>query len=161
MGKKWFDLFHPVWSRIKEKEERGRLLDSVDTCFPLIIYLQRNLLGTVLELADASDETILEALKLLEGGYQAAQNGIIYEPSSTNLNVQKIVRRMRSLVTEEEKQSRIPPEFLAESFRIMALIMENYISGKPDSDSCFQLLRQFHPTVEPPEPESAGIIITG
>ena len=161
MSKKWFDLFHPAWARIKGEPERRQLLDSVNACFPLIIFLQRNLLATILGLADARDEFILEALQLLEGGCRASQKGIIYEPSSPNLNVQAIVRGMRSLMAEEEKQSRIPPEFLAESFRIMALFMENYIAGKPDGNSYFQLLRQFHPTVEPPEPESSGIIITG
>ena len=161
MGKKWFDLFHPAWARVKAEQDRNFLLNSVNTCFPLIIYLQRILLGIVLELADPRNEFILESLKLLEGGFHAAQKGIIYEPSSTNLNIQGIVREMRTRIAAEEKETRIPPEFLAESFRIMVLFTENYTIENPEEYSYTQLLRQFHPTVEAPEDKSGSIIITG
>lgn len=161
MGKKWFDLFHPAWSRIKEEQERDFLLNSVNTCFPLIIFLQRVLLGTILELSDPRDEFILEAIKLLESGYRAEEKGIIYEPSSTNLNIQTIVREMREQVSKEVKETRIPPEILAESFRILVLFIENYTGEKPGETSYAQLLRQFHPTVEAPEDTSGNIIIAG
>ncbi|MFH1964438.1 MAG: hypothetical protein ABIJ42_02750 [Acidobacteriota bacterium] len=161
MGKKWYDLFHPAWSRIKDEKKRDLLLDSVNTCFPLIIFLQRGMLRTILGLTDPRDEFILEAIKLLEAGYSAGEKGIIYEPSSTNPNTQTIVREMREQIAREEKETRIPPEFLAESFRILVLFAENYTGEQTGEDSYAQLLRQFHPTVEVPEQKSGRIIITG
>ena len=160
MGKKWFGLFHPAWSRIKDEQQRNFLLDSVNTCFPLIIFLQRGMLRTILGLTDPRDEFILEAIKLLEAGYSAGEKGIIYEPSSTNPNTQTIVREMREQIAWEEKETRIPPEFLAESFRILVLFAENYTGEQTGEDSYAQLLRQFHPTVEAPEQKSGRIIIT-
>ena len=161
MGKKWFDLFHPAWSAIKEEKERAFLLNSVNTCFPLIIFLQRILLGTLLGLSDPKDEYILEAITLLESGYRAEEKGIIFEPSSSNPNTQTIVREMREQVSKESEETQIPPEFLAESFRIMVLFVKNYAGELPEDNSYAQLLRQFHPTVGDPEEKSGNIIITG
>ncbi len=161
MGKKWFDLFHPAWNAIKNEQERNALLNSVNTCFPLVIFLQKSLLGIVLELADPKNEYILEALKLLESGYQAEGKGIIYEPSSTNLSIQTINTEMRDMVSKEIQEAQLPPEILAESFRILVLFAESYISEHPEDLSFSQLLQQFHPTVEASGESSAGIIITG
>jgi len=161
LARLWFDLFHPAWARIKEEDKRRKLLDSVNTCFPLILLLQRTLLRAALEVSDPRDEFILEALKLLEEGYRARAGGIIYEPSSTKLQVRTMVRETREKVSREEEEARIPPEVLAESFLIMFLFAEEYTSGQQDGESFFRLLRRFHPTLEDPETKSGGIIITG
>ena len=161
MAKKWFDLFYPAWSSIKNEQDRNALFNSVNTCFPLVIFLQKGLLGIALELADPKNEFILEALKLLEAGYQAEGKGIIYEPTSTNLNIQTVNREMKELVARETREAQLPPEILAESFRILAMFAENYTRENPDEQSFVQLLRQFHPTIEAPGKPSGKIIITG
>lgn len=160
MGRKWFDLFYPAWAEIKGEEERKALFDSVQICFPLVIFLQRRLLEILFELSEREDDTVLESLQLLRDGYQAVSKGIIYEPSSTNPAVKTILREMRELVKQEENSSPIPPDFLTESLRIMILFMEHYISRTKEKDSFFQLLRTFHPTVEAREEPIGGIIIT-
>ena len=161
MGKKWFDLFYPAWSSVKNEKERNALFNSVNTCFPLVIFLQKGLLGIALELADPKNEYLLEALKLLEAGYQAEGKGIIYEPISTNLNIQTVNREMKELVARETREAQLPPEILAESFRILAMFAENYTRENPDEQSFVQLLRQFHPTIEASGKPSGKIIITG
>jgi len=161
MGKKWFDLFHPAWNSIKDEQERNALFNSVNTCFPLVIFLQKGLLGIALELADPKNEFMVEALRMLESGYRAEGKGIIYEPSSTNLTIQTINREMKELISQESQEAQLPPEILAESFRILVMFAENYISENPDELSYVQLLQQFHPTVEAPGKPSGGIIITG
>ena len=161
MGKKWFELFQPVWDSIQNEQERALLFNAVNTCFPLVIFLQRSLLEVVLQMADPRNEYILEALQILESGYRSESKGIIYEPNSTNLNIQTIVREMRESVSRETEEAKIPPEILAESFRIMSLFAESYTADNRDDLSYAELLGQFHPTVEAPGEKQGNIIITG
>jgi len=161
MGQKWLELFQPAWAGIKGERERKILANSLNTCFPLVIFLQRSLLAVLLLLKDPGNQNALEALKLLEAGYRAGDRGIIYEPSSTNLNIQAIVQDMRKVVKEETGETKIPDVVIAESFRILVLFAENYISDNDAESSYFQLLRRFHPSVESPGKEESRIIITG
>lgn len=161
MGKKWFALFQPVWESIRNEQERNLLLRAINACFPLVIFLQRSLLATFLQMADPRNEYILEALQILESGYRAEGKGIIYEPNSTNLNIQTIVREMREAVSRETEEAGIPPEILAESFRIIYLFAENYTGDNRDDHSYAELLAGFHPTVEAPGEKQGNIIITG